>query len=117
MDSVKDTQKTLLGNRIQYKEQVFTDVATYQKVLSRLLEDSKYIALSLRYPYKDFADMELPKKYQNWQLRCCEQIYQSIGTMGIKSYAENGLSWTRDGSYLPYDLLNEIEPIVGYIKE
>lgn len=115
MDSEK-TNSTLLKERIPYDEQTFKNMSTYLKVTDRLLEDSKYIALSLRYPYQDFADMELPKKYSNWQLRCCEQIYQAIGTMGIKSYAENGLSWTRDSSYLPYDLLNEIEPVVGYIK-
>ena len=61
--------------------------------------------------------MELPKKYENWQLRCCEQLYKLIGTAGIKSYAENGLSWTRDSAYLPYELTNEIEPMVGYIKK
>lgn len=111
------SQLELLSERITYSENVFGSLKKYEIALKRLLDDSKYIALSIRYPYKDYADMELPKKYFNWQLRCCEQIYQAIGTMGIKSYAENGLSWTRDSSYLPYDLLNEIEPMVGYIKE
>ena len=116
MDSGTKQMQELM-DRIPYKDNIFENASTYTKVLQRLLDDSKYIALSLRYPYQDYSTKELPKKYNNWQLRCCEQIYQSIGTMGIKSYAENGLSWTRDSSYLPYDLLNEIEPIVGYIKE
>ena len=88
---------------------------TYIKVLKRLLEDSKFVALSLRFPYKDYSNMELPSKYKNWQLRCCQEIYQGIGTEGIKSYAENGLSWTRDSGYISYELRSEIEPIVGYI--
>lgn len=112
-----NTQIKLLRERIVYSQQIFNDYTTYNKALDRLLEDSKYIALSLRFPYQDFYDMELPKKYYNWQLRCCEQLYKLIGTAGIKSYSENGLSWTRDSSYLPYDLTSEIEPMVGYIKK
>jgi hypothetical protein len=60
--------------------------------------------------------MELPNKYKNWQLRCSVELYQGIGTEGIKSYAENGLAWTRDSSYLSTGLINEIEPMIGYIK-
>ena len=92
-------------------------LVTYIKVLNRLLDDSKFIALSLRFPYQDYSNMQLPSKYKNWQLRCCQEIYQSIGTEGIKSYAENGLSWARDSGYISYELRSEIEPIVGYIKE
>lgn len=92
-------------------------LVTYIKVLNRLLDDSKFIALSLRFPYQDYSNMELPSKYKNWQLRCCQEIYQGIGTEGIKSYAENGLSWTRDSGYISYELRNEIEAIVGYIDE
>lgn len=88
---------------------------TYIKVLKRLLEDSKYVALSLRYPYQDYSNMELPQKYDNWQLRCSVEIYQGIGTEGIKSYTENGLNWTRDSGYISSELRGEIEPLVGYI--
>ena len=111
------TQLDLLKERIEYDEQIFTDNETYEKVLNRLLEDSKYIALSIRYPYQDYSNKELPNKYKNWQLRCCEEIYQGMGTQGIKSYSENGLSWTRDSGYISYELRDEIEPLVGYIKE
>jgi len=110
------TQLDLLKERIEYDENIFTNNETYEKVLNRLLDDSKYIALSLRYPYKDYSDIELPKKYNNWQLRCCEELYNSIGTQGIKSYSENGLSWTRDSGYISYELRDEIQPIVGFIE-
>lgn len=111
------TQLDLLKERIEYDEKIFSDNETYKKVLNRLLEDSKYIALSLRFPYKDYSNIELPKKYYNWQLRCSQEIYQGIGSVGIKSYAENGLSWTRDSGYISYELRGEIEPMVGYIEE
>jgi hypothetical protein len=116
MDS-ENTQYNLLSERIEYSENIFGDEDTYENVLNRLLEDSKYIALSIRYPYKDFSNMELPSKYKNWQLRCCQEIYQGIGTEGIKSYSENGLSWTRDSGYISHELRNEIESMVGYIQE
>ena len=32
-------------------------------------------------------------------------------------YSENGLSWTRDSAYITYELRNEIEPVIGYIKK
>lgn len=112
----ENTQLDLLKERIEYDENIFTDNETYEKVLNRLLEDSKYVALSLRYPYQDYSSIELPKKYENWQLRCCEEIYNQIGNVGIKSYSENGLSWTRDSGYISYELRGEIEPLVGYIN-
>lgn len=120
MDSAKNTQTenmqlVLLKERIEYDEKVFEDTTTYEKVLNRLLDDSKYVALSLRFPYQDYSNMELPNKYKNWQLRCCEEIYNGIGNQGIKSYSENGLSWTRDSGYISYELRSEIEQVVGYI--
>lgn len=117
MDSANENKQfDYLKDRIEYSKEIFSDYTTYKKVLNRLLEDSKYVVLSLRYPYQDFYDMEVPKKYLNTQLRICEEIYNGIGTVGIKSYSENGLSWTRDSGYISYEIRSEIEPMVGYIK-
>ena len=110
-----NSQLELLKTRITYNENVFGNYNIYEKVLNRLLEDSKFIALSLRFPYQDYSSMELPAKYKNWQLRCCEELYKNIGTQGIKSYSENGLSWTRDSAYITHELSSEIEPMAGYI--
>ena len=112
----KITQLDLLKLRIPYEENLFGDEGIYEDVLIRLLDDSKYLGLSIRYPYQDFEGLELPNKYKNWQLRCCEELYNGIGTQGIKSYAENGLSWTRDSGYVSYELRNEIESMIGYIN-
>ena len=114
MDNANN-QLELLKTRIIYNEKVFGNYNVYEKVLNRLLEDSKFIALSLRFPYQDYSSMELPAKYKNWQLRCCEELYKNIGTQGIKSYSENGLSWTRDSAYITHELSSEIEPMAGYI--
>ena len=112
-----NAQFELLSKRIPYKEIVFGNFQVYKDALNRLLDDSKYLALSLRFPYQDYSNIDLPKKYYNWQLRCAEEMYKGIGTVGIKSYAENGLSWTRDSGYISYELRGEIEPMVGTILE
>ena len=117
MDSEVNTQLEKLKERISYEEEVFTNQETYIMVLENLLEDSKYIALSLRYPYQDFSNTEIPEQYKNWQIRCCIEIYQNIGREGIKSYSENGLNWTRDSGSISHELAGEIEPMVGYIKD
>ena len=114
MDSAK-SQFEKLKDRIPFQENIFGDIETYENALYRLLEDSKYQALSLRFPYQDYSNMELPTKYYNWQLRCCEELYKLVGTNGIISYSENGLSWTRDSGYISYELRSEIESVVGYI--
>jgi hypothetical protein len=117
MDSAENKQLEILKKRIKFDKNIFQNNKCYEEVLNNLLEDSKYLALSLRYPYKDFSQTTLPEKYKNWQIRCCVEIYQSLGTEGIKSYSENGLNWTRDSGYLSKELREEIEPMVGYIKE
>ena len=111
------TQSDLLKERIPYEEAIFESETEYNKVIERLLEDAKEDALSLRYPYEDTTNMELPKKYYNWQLRCAEELYNLIGSINIKSYSENGLNWTRDTAYLSTHLVNKIEPFVGWIKD
>lgn len=111
------TQADLLKERIPYDESIFESEEIYNKTINRLLEDAKEDALSLRYPYKDTTDMELPLRYYNWQLRCAEELYNLIGSINIKSYSENGLNWTRDTAYLSTYLVNKIEPIIGYIQE
>lgn len=114
--SVNLSLATIVVDEIEYtySDEIIV-YETYIKVLKRLLEDSKYVALSLRYPYQDYSSLELPRKYYNWQLRCAVEIYQGIGSEGIKSYSENGLSWTKDSGYISNELRGEIEPLVGYI--
>lgn len=120
MESAEEQEKTqsdLLKERIPYEEAIFESNETYNQVIDRLLEDAKEDALSLRFPYKDTTDMELPRRYYNWQLRCAEELYKLIGSVNIKSYSENGLSWTRDTANLSTFLVNKIEPMIGFIAE
>jgi len=116
MESEKTTQIDLLKIRIPFDQDIFGTNETYEQVLKNLLDDSKYIALSIRYPFDDYSSIDLPKKYNNWQLRCSVELYQGIGKENIKSYAENGIQWTRDAGNISNDLLDEIMPTIGVIK-
>ena len=117
MESEQKTQLELLKLRIPFDQDIFGTVGVYEQVLKNLLDDSKHIALSIRYPFDDYTSIDLPKRYFNWQLRCSVEIYQGIGKENIKSYAENGIQWTRDAGNISNDLLDEIMPTVGVIKE
>lgn len=110
-------QYSLLEQRIYYDETIFGDKETYEKVLTNLLEDSKYIALSIKYPFEDYSNKQLPKMYYNWQLRCAKELFQMLGYENIKSYAENGITWTRDGGNISDDLRIEIMPNIGVITD
>ena len=63
------TQLEQLKRRIPLDVDVFGNKTTYEMVLEDLLEDSKNICLSILYPFcDDFTDVELPKRFDNWQL-------------------------------------------------
>ena len=108
-----NSQLEKLKRRIDYDDEVFTSQSNYEQVLRDLLEDSMYIGLSILFPFEDFSSKSFPKKYYNWQLRCCVELYGMEGPVNIASYSENGLSWTKFKSGLSKDLLNELIPRVG----
>lgn len=115
---IKDlrTQQEALERRIKYDEDMFNDLNNYKNIITDLLADSEYIGLSILFPFRDFSTIKLPKKYYNWQIRCCVELYNLAGKADIASYSENGLSWTKFKSGLSLDLLNELTPRVGTPK-
>lgn len=111
-----NAQLEKLERRIVYDEDVFGTQANYEQILQDLLEDSMNIGLSILFPYQDFSEKSFPKKYYNWQLRCCVELFNSTGTANIASYSENGLSWTKFKDGLSQGLLNELISKVGTPK-
>ena len=109
----ENTQLEALKKRIPYDEVIFGSLENYNNVLETLLDDSKYIALSEIYPFKDYSTLELPNKYLNWQLRCCVELYNLGDKDGILSYSENGLSWTRESGRLSKSLMGELTRKIG----
>lgn len=113
-----NTQLDKLKVKIPYKEKVFKSEENYRAVLTGLLEDTRNIALNTLYPFiDDFETVELPTKYYNWQIRACVELYKWGSNQGIKSYSENGLSWTKDSDgALSNALLDELVPKAGVPK-
>lgn len=111
------TQLEQLKRRIPFDVDVFGNKTTYEMVLEDLLEDSKNICLSILYPFcDDFAEVELPKRFDNWQLRACVELYNLADKTGIINYTENGISWSKLSDGLSIHLLNAITPKVGTPK-
>lgn len=109
-------QLTELMKRIPYDEDIFGNPDKWNEVLNDLLEDSKNIALETIYPFDDFVELELPKKYYNWQLRCCVELYNLADKQGIINYGENSVNWSRLSDGLSHDLMRKLTSKVGVPK-
>ena len=103
--------------RIPYDEDIFQSITIYRQVLQDLLEDSKNMCLSILYPYEDTSTMDLPSRYENWQLRACVELFNMADRQGIINYAENGISWGRKSDGLSVSLMNELTSRVGVPKK
>ena len=111
------TQEDILKKRIPIEATGLDDDNEYNDMIEALLEDSKNIALSNIYPFEDWSSLDLPVKYNNWQIRAAIELYNLADKAGIKSYSENGLSWSKSSDLLSVGLMEEIMPKVGVIKK
>ena len=111
------TQREILKKRIPFEITGLEYDYEYNNMIDALLEDSKNIALSNIYPFEDWSDYDLPAKYKNWQIRAAIELYNLADKAGIKSYSENGLSWSKSSDLLSDGLMEEIMPKVGVIKK
>ena len=111
------TQEEILKKRIPIEITGLESSKYYDSMIQALLEDSKNIALSNIYPFEDWSSFDLPAKYKNWQIRAAIELYNLADKAGIKSYSENGLSWSKSSDLLSVGLMEEIMPKVGVIKK
>ena len=111
-ESELEIQLASLKERIPFDIALHENKRIYEQILTDLLNDSKFICLSLLFPYEDYANYELPKRYYNWQLRACVELYNLADKISVKDYSENGISWSRlkDGlsSYLTGELISKV---------
>lgn len=112
-----NNQMESLKKRIPYDEDLFGNISNYNNILEILLEDSKNKCLSILYHFEDYSEMELPKKYYNWQLRACVEMFNLADKAGIVNYSENGINWSKLTDGLSLSLLNEITPKVNVPKK
>lgn len=114
----ENAQLIKLKELIPYDANKFADNEKYNAKLLSLLENSQSIALSTLYPFlDDFEGIQLPKKYYNWQIRACIELYKWEENIGVKVYSENGLSWSRENDGpLSESLMEELVPYAGIPK-
>lgn len=108
-----NTQLEILKGRIPYDEEKYENEEDYEKYLNSLLTDTEDIALNKLYPFL-VKRPSLPIRYYGWQIRACIEIDEFAGFNGLKSYSENGLSFSKatDGM-LSLTLLTELIPYAG----
>ena len=112
-----EIQMPKLKSKIKYDEDIFGTYKEYEEIILDLLENSKSICLETLFPYDDFSSYLLPKKYYNWQIRCCIELYNLADKQGITNYSENSLSWSKLTDGLSNDLMNKLTSRVGVPKK
>lgn len=83
-----------------------------EELLIDLLESAKGVILARRFPFGDYPD-ELPKRYEDLQVRIAAELYAKMGAEGQISHSENGISRTWAAANVSQELLNEIVPLCG----
>lgn len=112
-EEILEGQLEELKVKIPYDEDIFESEENWVNVLTDLLKDSAYILLETLYPFDDFATYLIPRKYYNWQLRCCVELYNLADKQGITNYAENTISWTKLSDGLSNSLMSKLTSKVG----
>lgn len=108
-------QMKALELRIPYDVALHESRKLYEQILTDLLNDTKFICLSLLFPFEDYTDYVMPKQYYNWQLRACVEMYNLADKIYIKDYSENGISWSRMKDGLSQSLMQEITSWIGTV--
>ena len=85
------------------------DNSEFDATFKDKLSDAKLVFLNKVYPY-DKEKNDIPERYIGWQTRCAIELYYLDEDGDFTSYAENGLSWSKDASGLSSKLLNELPP-------
>jgi len=106
----------LLEDRIPFDEDIFETQENWELSLTNLLNDSRDILLNKLYPFEDYSSYLIPLSKYNWIIRCSVEIYNLADKLGISSYSENKLSWTRYSDGISRSLMNELISHVGVPK-
>ena len=81
------------------------------------VDDLLYMATGILVTLKNVEELsEVPDtfKYQTWVYRACLELNERLGQLGVKSYSENGYSFSYGKEQLSETLVNEIKPYVRF---
>lgn len=117
LTEIEEEMVERLQSRIPYNELIFGNKENYELIFEDIVLNARYIALSTVFPFEDYSTKELPKKYINWQYRCCIELYNLADKQGFITYSENGLSWGKLTDGLSLQLITELTSKVGIPKK
>lgn len=85
------------------------------KILTLKIKQANAIGFNILYPFKKIKrPLEMPDMYDDWLVMASVELYRKIGDENIKSYAENGLSYTYGtASLLSDELQTMLVPVAG----
>lgn len=84
------------------------------KELEDILESTKAVILSRRYPFGE-QPTEIEDKYKDLQIRIAVEMFNKRGAEGETAHSENGVSRSYASANVSEDLLKEITPKAGVV--
>ena len=85
-------------------------------LLSSLLEGAEGVVLNRRYPFGFPEGTEVPKKFENVQLRIAVEMFSKMGAEGQTDHSENGISRKWESGDVSRSLLRQITPLCGSVE-
>ena len=86
-----------------------------ETLLSDCLDSARNAILARRFPYQEWPE-DVPTQYVDLQFRIALDLYNKIGAEGQLGHSENGVSRSFESSWISYQLLREVTPLVGVPK-
>ena len=87
-----------------------------EATLLSYLNQAKDVILNRMYPYMEddaYDGMEIPKRYENKQIRVAAYLLNKRGAEGETQHIENGIHRNYKSSDVPEDMLWDVFPAVG----
>ena len=85
-------------------------------ILIAYLDMAERKILNRTYPYKDFENLSMPKKYEGLQVEIAAYMINKRGAEGEIQHIENGTHRNYGSADVPDDMLSEIVPFCGVIE-
>ena len=85
-------------------------------LLLSYLADAKEILLNRLYPYmndNEYDSAVIPKKYERKQLEIAAYLFNKRGAEGEIQHIENGIHRNYRNAGVPYEMLQDVYPMVG----
>lgn len=98
----------LLKNRLEGDVLIPSD-----ELLEDYLESARCAILARRYPFEEWDDYDVPRRYVDLQVRIALEMISKRGAEGQTNHTEDGVSRSYASAGVSEALLSEVLPRVG----